>query len=335
MIVHLHHPLLQEATMQTLTHRIGATALLLLLFLGLAACSTNPATGRAQLNVLSESEEIKIGQEGAPELLAQFGGPVNAPRLTAHVDRMGQQMAGYSERPHLPWKFYVMDSGVVNAFAMPGGQVFLSRGLIEKMDNDAQLAAVIGHEIGHVTAQHAGQQISRALILQGLVVGASVAAGQVSGDQGTQMAVTMGAQVAATVTTLHFSRGQEHEADTLGLRYMTRAGYNPVGMVQLMEILRDASGGGGIEFLQTHPLPASRIRETERMIVRDFPDYDDPGRWKMGFESFKVNVADELAKLPEPRHKSSAAIDHQAIHPLVLGCGGCCSGHGAVAAIDP
>ena len=142
-------------------------------------CSTNPATGQSQLNFLSEDQEVQLGEQNAPEVLKELGGELNSPTIQQHVESIGMKMAKLSERPDLPWHFYVVDTEVINAFALPGGKIFITRGLISKMDNDAQLAGVLGHEVGHVTAEHAGQQMAHDTIVgigaAGVAAGASYA----------------------------------------------------------------------------------------------------------------------------------------------------------------
>ena len=129
----------------------------------LGACTTNAATGRTQLNLLSRSEEIQIGQEAAPELIIAYGGRVPSDELQNYVTDIGMKLAAQTEgeNPSLPWSFIFLNSDVINAFALPGGQVFITRGLVERMDNEAQLAGVLGHEIAHVTARHANNRLVR------------------------------------------------------------------------------------------------------------------------------------------------------------------------------
>lgn len=272
------------------------------------ACSTNPATGQRQLNFLSESQEVALGEENAPKILEELGGEVPSKTIQNHVNDMGRQLARLSERPDLPWEFFVADSQVVNAFALPGGKIFITRGLISKMDNDAQLAAVLGHEVGHVTAQHSGQQMAHNTIVGIAASGAAVAADLALEDEMLSSAVGIGSQFAATGLVLQYSRSHESQADSLGLRYMTKAGYNPEGMVQLMEILRDqASGGSMPEFMLTHPLPETRIRQVQSEINRDYPDYNQPGRYRWGTDSFKAYVETPLESLPKPKDERKQA----------------------------
>jgi predicted Zn-dependent protease len=287
---------------------------LLILAAGLVACTTNPATGQRQLNVMTEAQEISVGQQAAPQFLDQYGGPIPDEQIRAYVADIGRRLAATSERPELPWEFHVVDSAVINAFALPGGKVFMSRGLMERMENEAQLAGVLGHEIGHVTAQHIGQQMSRQMVLSGLLVGLGVAA-QVSDRDWLQVLGAVGG-VGGGVYLMSFGREQESEADSLGLRYMTRLGYNPVGQVQVMEILREASGPTGApEFLSTHPLPDTRIRRLEDEIRKNYPEALDTGTYAFHEDRFRERFLDRVRNLPPARHTGQERRGDGAEHP--------------------
>jgi len=296
---------------------LATTALLLaaLLLAPVAGCSTNPATGQSQFNVLSTEEEISIGNEAAPQFLSDYGGPIPDQGIQNYVSRLGNKLAALSERPDLPWEFHVVDSSVINAFALPGGKVFMSRGLMSEMENEAQLAGVIGHEIGHVTAQHIGQQMSQRMVVSGVLVGIGVAA-QASEDEWVQV-LGAGAGAGGTLYLLSYGRDQEIQADRLGVRYMAKAGYNPVGQLQVMEILEQASGGGGqLEILSTHPLPATRISRLENELKQNYPNYQDPNAYTFGFESFENNFLKPLKKLPPPRHGQSQQAHHAPVRTV-------------------
>jgi len=288
-----------------IARRLLAVALALLLGASVG-CSTNPATGQSQLNMMSTSQEIAIGNEAAPNFLRDYGGPIPSPEINSYVSDLGQRLAAESERPDLPWEFHAVDSSVINAFALPGGKVFITRGLLVKMNNEAQLAGVLGHEIGHVTAQHIGQRMTQATILQGVIVGLGVA-GQVSDEQWLEI-LGVGAQVGGSVYLLQYGRSHEHQSDELGLRYMTRLGYNPVGQIQVMEILSDASGGARPpEFLSTHPYPESRIERLESIIQEKYPDYDNPAKYQFAQDRFQREVLDRLKDLPPAKHTGQQA----------------------------
>lgn len=266
----------------------------------LAACATNPVTGERQLALISEAQEIEIGREAAAQIPATLG-LVDDEELQHYVARVGLELARQSERPELPWSFGAVDDPTPNAFALPGGFIFVTRGLLGLMNSEAQLASVLGHEIGHVTAEHIGEQMGQQLILEGVLTGLGVA---VSNTQWAQV-LGVGAEAGGTVYLLKFGRDQESEADELGLRYMAELNYNPLGQVQVMRILEEAGQGASRppEWLSTHPEPGTRIERLEKIIPRQFPNYDKPdGRFRFGEESFEQNVLSRLRQLPPPQH---------------------------------
>ncbi len=263
------------------------------------ACATNPATGERQLNLLSEDREIAMGAEAAPQYAEAGGGVLDAPSVDAAVKRVGMTLAKLSERPDLPWEFNVLNSGQINAFALPGGKIFIYRGLLEQMSNEAQLAAVLGHEIGHVTAKHINDRLVHQMVLQGAAAGVAIAGDAADNDYLRYSGAVV--SIGGGLTLLKFSRDDESQSDTLGLRYMTEAGYNPVGMLQLMEILDRASAGSGqVEWLASHPLPVTRIEQVAAEIRKDYPGYDEPGRYRFYQERFEREVLEPLSQLPPP-----------------------------------
>jgi predicted Zn-dependent protease len=275
--------------------------LMLALSLSLAACKTNPATGERNLNFISTEQEISLGTQAEPQFLSEYGGEIPSAEVRAYVSDLGQRLAAVSERRDLPWEFHVIDSSVINAFALPGGKVFMSRGLMEKLNSEAELAGVLGHEIGHVTAQHIGQQMSQAMAVQGLATAVGVAGQATNNDY--LAALGVGTQAGGTLYLLKFGRDQESQADELGVRYMARLGYNPMGQVRVMEVLKAASGGGGgIEMLQTHPLPETRIKRLTKHIQQTFPDYNDPSKYRTNEAEYRSRALSVLAKLPRAKH---------------------------------
>jgi predicted Zn-dependent protease len=269
--------------------------------LPLVGCSTNEATGRSQFLPLSWEEEVQIGSEAAPEFIEQSGGVLPDQQIVQYVRDMGGKLAAQSEMPDIEWEFYVLDSQVINAFALPGGKVFISRGLMEKMNNEAQLAGVVGHEIGHVTARHGNERMGKALLAQGIILAAGIG-GAVSDNEWMQV-LGVGTAVGGQLFLLKYSRSNELEADALGVRYMASVGYNPVGQIQVMEILREASGGGAPpEWLSTHPASDTRIENLEEIITKNYPRHTDESYYKFGFEDFKQKVLTPLSKLPPPKH---------------------------------
>lgn len=251
---------------------------MLILSLGLTAgllavggCSTNPVTGERQLSLISTEQEIAMGREAGPEFEKEFGGKVDDAVLQEYVNRVGLAVAARSHRQELPYHFALLNSDVPNAFALPGGFIYITRGLFERMDNEAQLAAVLAHEVGHVAYQHNTRALQQAIGLQLLVRLAGIAIG---GDAGA--AAEAGAKIAAGMVQLKYSRGNEYDSDAIGLLYMTQAGYNPWGMVQLLNKLNELHEGkqGRLdEMFQTHPLTTNRIDRIRKEVQKDHLAY--------------------------------------------------------------
>lgn len=243
--------------------RKATLALSLLLFT--AACSTNPATGQRQFNIVSESQEIAIGRQSHPEIVRQFGVYDEKPELNRMVERIGRELAAASERPNLPWTFTVLDSPIVNAMALPGGYIYITRGMLERINSEDELAGVLGHEIAHVTARHSAQQISRQQLAQfGLLLGAVVAGPEVFQQYGQLAELGLG------LLFQRYSRQHETEADLLGTSYMAEARYHPVGAERMLMTLQrlDKNPGGGLDrYFMSHPDPAKRVRDVRQKIT--------------------------------------------------------------------
>ena len=222
---------------------------------------------------ISEKQEIEMGRQLHPQFEQKFGGVVPDARLQQYVQDVGMELARRGERPNLPWQFRVVNSSQVNAFALPGGYVYITRGLLEKLNNEAQLASVLGHESGHVAHRHTVKQIQQARGWQGFsavagVVGSYFGIGGVGNVAG----------LASQLVLLKYSRGQEKDADLSGLKYLAEAGYDPQAMVDTMKILEQASGGGGPQFLASHPNPGNRIEYLRKEIEKDYAPLARSGR---------------------------------------------------------
>ncbi|MHC4975599.1 MAG: M48 family metalloprotease [Planctomycetota bacterium] len=279
-------------------------ATLLLSSTALTGCSTNSATGKRQLNLLSRSQEISIGSNAMAQLTTGYGGEVPSAGAREYVTEVGMSLVTHIEPEYqdLPWEFTFLNTSTINAFALPGGKVFLTRGLAERMSTEAELAGVLGHEIGHVTARHANSQISNQLLITGAAIGISVVASESDNDLVSDgVPILVGASTGLFL--LKFSRDDEHESDRLGMRYMTRAGYNPNGMVGVMETLQEASGsnGSGIQqFMSTHPLPSSRIERAHDRIRIDYTDFLDARTGTSDYERRMLTPLSKLPPAPEP-----------------------------------
>jgi predicted Zn-dependent protease len=244
-------------TTRTRWSRTAGGALLLI-----AACTMNPATGQRQLTLMSEAQEIQIGSHTHPEVLATYGA-YDDPQWQTYIQQLGEKMAATSERPELDWTFTVLDDPVVNAMALPGGFIYVNRGILAHFNSEAELASVLGHEIGHVTARHSVEQMSRAQLAQ---LGLGVAA--VASEDFRRYAGLAGQGV--NLLFLKFGRDGENQSDTLGLRYMTRAGYDPYEMPKVFGTLDRVSQSQSLratpQWLSTHPDPGNRVERMNAAI---------------------------------------------------------------------
>jgi predicted Zn-dependent protease len=250
----------QERTSWT---RASVISLLLI-----AACTLNPATGQRQLTLMSEAQEIAMGKQAHPEVLAAYGA-YDDPQLQRYIQELGAKLAAGSERPQLDWTFTVLDDPVVNAMALPGGYIYVNRGILAQFNSEAELASVLGHEIGHVTARHSVEQISRSQLAQ---LGLGVAA--IASEDFRPYAGLAGQGLGLLF--LKFGRDDERQADQLGLRYMTGGGYDPAEMPKVfgtLDRLSQAQGGGGTpQWLSTHPDPGNRVADMTARIAELPPE---------------------------------------------------------------
>lgn len=239
-------------------------------FMYMMQTQENPVTGEKQHVTLSPSQEIRLGLESAPEMAAQMGGEVsNSDPRTKVVDKIGRKVINQSKASHTPWKFQfhlLNDPKTINAFALPGGQIFITLGLFNKLKTEAQLAGVLGHEAGHVIERHSAQQMAKGQLGQLLVFATGVGASQQNGGY----EATMIANVINQMIQLRYSRHDELEADSWGLMLMSQAGYTPQAMIEVMQILNEAAGRGqSPEFLQTHPYPETRMKEIKAYLQKN------------------------------------------------------------------
>lgn len=308
----------------------------------LGGCARNPATGEMRLMMLPMSREIAMGEEAAPQFIEQFGGRVASPPLQQYVTEIGRKMAARTEGdfPNLQWEFILLDSGVVNAFALPGGKVFITRGLAERLEDESELAGVLGHEIGHVTAQHANSRISKQVLLSGgLQVISGVLAGAPSDDRAAEIgrATLPALEVGGQLMMLRFGRSEEIEADELGMRYMSRVGYDPSGQLRVMQLLSRLAGGEqGFDWFATHPDPAERARRIEGLLATRYADVslEGDGRFALRFRS---RFLGPVGKLQPPRHAADAGEVAGGLLASSFGWCGTCRGHHPVvaSAVEP
>lgn len=262
--------------------RRGLILLLVMMLPGVGGCT------------MSVQQEIELGRQSHEKFEREFGGVYPDQEVQQYVNRVGLDMARYAGRPRMVWQFRVLNSDQINAFAVPGGYIYITRGLLFHLNNEAQLAGVLGHESGHIAHRDSVHQIQQAQLLQGGVLLAGIFGGDTAGDI---------AGVVASLGLLKYTRDQEKSADLAGLQYMTQAGYNPRGMVQLMRILQQAGGDGGPQFLSTHPDPGNRIEyltetinEKYRMAAQN-GQFDGP--------DFRRHVLDETSARKSPPQPSA------------------------------
>ncbi|MGB0505629.1 MAG: M48 family metalloprotease [Pikeienuella sp.] len=238
----------------------------------LASCAAAGSANAPRTVVERSGSDQRVGDENHPKILAQFGGEVADPAIRAYVRNLGQTLASKSEQPNEKWTFTVLDSPVVNAFALPGGYIYVTRGLIALANDEAELAGVIGHEIGHVTGAHGSKRQERATIAQLGILGATLLGAAAGLDRDAVGAIGQLGGVVGQGYVANYSRGQEFEADTLGIRYIAKSGYDPLAGADFLESLQATSAlqakiagseydPNRVDFFGSHPATAKRVRE--------------------------------------------------------------------------
>jgi len=233
----------------------------------------NPITGEKQHIAMNVDQEVALGLESAPQMAQEMGGLDPDENLQRLVSEVGGRVVQGSAAKETPYQFHfyaLADAQTVNAFALPGGPVFITRGLLEKLTNEAELAGVLGHEVSHVVGRHTAAQIAKSQLAQGLVGAVGVAG---SDDDGRGQHAAQLAALVAQMIQLKYGRGDEIQADTLGVRFMAQAGYDPRAMLDVMRILSEAGGTSrGPEWMSTHPDPGNRRQIIAGTIQRLFPN---------------------------------------------------------------
>lgn len=240
-------------------------------------CSTeyNPITGEEQHIAMTPEQEIALGLQAAPEMAQQHGGLSRNERAQQLIDRIGQRLVASTAAAETPWRFdfhVLADPNTVNAFALPGGQIFITEALLARLDSEGEIAGVLGHEIGHVVARHSSERLAKQQLSQGLTGAVLVASG--GGYSEAQIA-----QMVAQLVQMKYGREDELESDVLGVRFMSGAGYDPRALIDVMQVLDDSRGGGQgpPEWMSTHPSHGNRVGRIREAIERTFPDGVPPG----------------------------------------------------------
>ena len=284
---------------------IAATAFLLSAVMG---CAVSPITGKRELMIFSDAQEIELGKNADPDIRWQFGGVYKDPQLSAYVNSVGQGAAAASHRPGIPYHFTVVDSSVVNAFALPGGYIYITRGLLARLDNEAQLASVLGHEIGHVTAQHGMKRLQTNLGFNLLLAVIEQVAAGGEGQQRKRGIIKLTSTVAFATVSLGYSRKDEYQADELGTTYAQKAGYDPEGMVQLLGVLKsmhDREPSSVEEFFMSHPRSSSRIEAVKKQMAQ-LPA--DQGKGLLKQSEYKTKMSDLMVAQKAYDHYDKAEV---------------------------
>lgn len=298
--------------MFVLSLRVWFFVFILFLFLGvLSACGTSNGP---LLTLIPEKREIELGKLYTYSSIDELEGLYPEKEVQEYVERIGQKIAEKSERK-VPYKFYITNSGIINAFALPGGPVIITRGLLLELDKESQLAGVLGHEIGHITARHHVKILEKRIALNFLLQIGSLLAPQ---DLTGELLLKLG-EISAVLLDLKFNRDQEKEADRLGFLFMYKAGYSPQGMLEVFEKFKSMEKKRPPEWLSTHPLPETRIKEAKEyisqfkitgtfisdtsgfrrikgLILETKPSYDYVEKGKKAYKEKKLKEAEEFFK---------------------------------------
>lgn len=248
-------------------------------------CSVNPVTGKNQFMLISAAQDKQIGSQYAPEVEKQLGGRIKNAPLQNYINQVGQRIARISHMPNLEFHYVALDHDSVNAVALPGGYVFITKGLLRLLTSEAQLAGILAHETTHVTARHSAQAMS-------MQIGIDVLLSAVTSESTPQSTRTV-ASLASQLTHLNYSREHEYEADQYGMDYAVGAGYDPMGMIETMSILQEQNKVRSIEFFSTHPNPSNRKQMLQLQMINR--QYRKTGL-RVGVEDYRKFI---LTNLPD------------------------------------
>ncbi|MHC4338265.1 MAG: M48 family metallopeptidase, partial [Planctomycetota bacterium] len=245
--------------------------------------ATNPITGEQELMLVSESQDVQLGKKYAPELEKEMGGKIPDPALQEYINRIGQKIVRVSHRRNFEYHFVALNDKSVNALALPGGYVYITKGLLKQLTSEAQLAAILGHEVTHIVARDVAALMSREIGIDILLAAAT--------PKKTPRAALIARDLTRQILGLRFSRQDERDADIGGLDYMVRAGYNPYGMVETMQMLQKLQKSRPVEFFSTHPNPENRIEYITEEIEVVYPNLQDR---KTGADDYRTKVLTRL-----------------------------------------
>ncbi len=290
-----------------------------MMLISVGGCSTNPATGKTILTRYTWEEEKQMGAEAAAGLTDQFGGEVESAIPSQYVRQIGMKLVAGIEPgvPDLDWEFTLLNTDVINAFALPGGKIYFTRGLAEQIDSEAAMAGVLGHEIGHVTGRHANQRMTKQFGYNIGIAGAALIVGAAGDDSDIGkygQVVVPGFAVGGQLVLLKYGRNEESEADMLGMRYMERAGYDPIGQLHVMEVLEaQATGDRQPEWLSTHPYPESRIDAIREYLSSAYANTQNNPAYVMNRAQYEQQMLLPLRNLPPAPEQSASLLNTPAL----------------------
>ena len=258
--------------------RFLTTSLILALCAG---CAVNPITGQEEFMLLGEQQDVTIGKKYAPELEKQMGGRIADEALQNYINTVGQKVAKVSHRRTWEYHFVALDDDMVNAFALPGGYIFITKGMLKELTTESQLASVLAHETAHVVARDTAVLMSREIGID-ILMAAAV-------SDRTSSTVRTATDLTRQIIGLRFSRTDEKDADLAGMDYMVRAGYDPNGMVETMQMLQNQQKTRTIEFFSTHPSPEGRVAYLKARINSRYQRRQGLITGKEGFNSAVLN----------------------------------------------
>ena len=257
----------------------------------ITGCATNPVTGNRQLMFMSEDQEVQVDKENSPHQFSSDYGKAQDSQLNNYIAQVGQDLAAKSHRPDMPYSFRAVNATYVNAYAFPGGSIAATRGILLELDNEAELAGLLGHEIGHVNARHTAERMTKSMLANLLVTGAAIYAESQNSD--LTPLVGIGGNFAAGALLAHYSRNDEREADALGMEYMTNVGYNPEGMVGLMEVLvglSDEKPSAINTMFSTHPMSSERLETAKQSASSKYQQMGDSSVYKERYMDNTANL---------------------------------------------
>lgn len=270
-------------------------------------CAVNPVTGERQLMLVSEQQEIAIDRQHSPHQFSADYGPVQDERLNGYINGVGQRLVGHTHRRQMPYSFRAVNATYINAYAFPGGSIALTRGILLKLENEAELAGLLGHELGHVNARHTAEQMSKGQLTSLVVAGVSAAVAKKNETYG-KLATQLGA-LGGQMLLAFYSREDERQADSLGNAYMVKAGYNTGGFVGLMEMLNSLHSqkpNAAAVLFSTHPMSDERYKDA---LMRFQGEYAASGNFPLNRERYM----DQTARLRAIRGAITAMQEGEAL----------------------